>query len=143
MQHCQWQHVVLSLLVIGGLTVPGWAQDGSAPAATTANPVSVGRGRWNRSGFSRGPSSFERRLRTLGLTPEQLDAVHGILAQQREQFRALREETDPKYASILEQTDSKIRTMLNPEQQQKFDKLVAQQKAERAQRRLRSSPQQG
>jgi len=56
--------------------------------------------------------------RKVGLTPEQRDAVRGLLAEQRQKSQALREETD-----------GKIRAILNPEQQKKFDEVLAQQKA--------------
>jgi hypothetical protein len=54
----------------------------------------------------------------VGLTPEQRDAVRGLLAEQRQKSQALREETD-----------NKIRAMLNPDQQKKFDEVVAEQKS--------------
>ena len=56
--------------------------------------------------------------RKVGLTPEQRDSVRGLLAEQRQKSQALREETDHK-----------IRAILNPEQQQKFDEVLAEQKS--------------
>ena len=133
--------VVFSLLIVGGLAFPTLAEDVAVPAvAAVTAPKVVNSGRWNRQGFSRNGNGFERRLRGLGLSPEQMDAVRGLLAEQREKFQALRQEMEPKYAAIQEQTDGKIRALLNSEQQQKFDKLVAQMKAERANRRTRGTP---
>ena len=69
-------------------------------------------------------STLERKV---GLTPEQRDAVRGLLAEQRQKSQALREETD-----------GKIRAMLNPEQQKKFDEVLAEQKARFARNRSTS-----
>jgi hypothetical protein len=69
-----------------------------------------------RSG--RGSYGFIATLeRQVGLTPEQRDAVRGLLAEQRQKSQAMREETD-----------SKIRAILNPDQQKKFDAVLAEQK---------------
>jgi hypothetical protein len=141
MQIHSWHPVVFSLLIVGGLAFPTLAEEVSIPAAAAVSaPKAASPRRWNRQGFPRNGNGFERRLRGLGLSPEQMDAVRGLLAQQREKFQALRQEMEPKYAAIQEQTDGKIRALLNSEQQQKFDTLVAQMKAERASRRSRGYP---
>ena len=79
--------------------------------------------RGGRSG--RGAFGFIATLeRKVGLTPEQRDAVRGLLAEQRQKSQAMREETD-----------GKIRALLNPEQQKKFD-----DGARRAESALRAKP---
>lgn len=100
----------MTVLLMAGLAAVSMAQDGPV-AARSARP---GRG---GSGFV---STLERRV---GLTPEQSDAVRGLMAQQRQQSLALREETD-----------GKIRALLNPDQQKKFDAVITEQKAFRARR---------
>lgn len=76
---------------------------------------------------SRGRGGFAAALEhEVGLTPEQRDAVRGLLAKQRQETQALRDETDQK-----------IRGMLNAEQQKKFDGFLADQKAQRQSRRNR------
>ena len=98
---CSW----MMMLVIAGLTSVSVAQGVPAAARGAAK---AGRGAY---GFV---STLERRV---GLTPEQRDAVRGLLAEQRQKSQALREETD-----------GKIRAILNPEQQKKFDEVLAEQK---------------
>ena len=61
------------------------------------------------------------KLALLRLTPEQRDSVRGLLAEQRQQSQALRE-----------QTDAKIRALLNADQQKKFDTMLTEQKERRA-----------
>ena len=90
--------------MLAGLTSLSMAQD--APIA--ARSGRSGRGAY---GFI---STLEQRV---GLTPEQRDAVRGLLAQQRQKSQAMREETD-----------GKIRAMLNPDQQKKFDEVLSEQK---------------
>jgi hypothetical protein len=95
----------MTLLMVAGLASLSMAQ--SMPdAARGARP---GRGSF---GFA---ATLEHRV---GLTPEQRDAVRGLLAEQRQKSQALRAETD-----------GKIRGLLNADQQKKFDDVVAEQKA--------------
>ncbi len=95
----------ITVLVVAGLASVSMAQN--MPDA--ARGAHSGRGAF---GFA---STLEHKV---GLTPEQRDAVRGLLAEQRQKSQALREETD-----------SKIRGLLNPEQQKKFDEVLAEQKA--------------
>jgi len=61
--------------------------------------------------------------RSVGLSPEQRDTIKGLMAQQREEMRKIRETTDVK-----------IRAVLTGEQQKKFDAFLAEQKAKRSTR---------
>jgi Spy/CpxP family protein refolding chaperone len=94
----------IAALFIAGLASMSMAQD--RPATHSAGS---GRGAY---GFV---STLEHKV---GLTPEQRDSVRGLLAEQRQKSQAMREETD-----------GKIRAILNPEQQKKFDEVLAEQKA--------------
>jgi hypothetical protein len=102
MHTSHWKQMVTGALILGSLASAGFAQD-PRPAA--------------RQGFV---ATLERRV---GLTPEQSDAVRGLLAEQRQKSQNLREDTDRK-----------IRALLNSEQQKKFDQVLAEQKANRATR---------
>jgi Spy/CpxP family protein refolding chaperone len=95
----------MMVMVFASLASVSIAQD--LPAARSS--AKTGRGVY---GFV---STLERKV---GLTPEQRDAVRGLLAEQRQKSQALREETD-----------GKIRAILNPEQQKKFDEVLAEQKS--------------
>ena len=100
-----WKSGWMTVLFVTGLTAMSLAQDMPAAARAAKN--------------SRGAFGFAATLeRKVGLTPEQRDSVRGLLAEQRQKSQALREETDRK-----------IRAVLNPEQQQKFDEVLAEQKS--------------
>ncbi len=60
--------------------------------------------------------------RSVGLSPEQRDAVRGLMAEQRQKTQAVREDTD-----------GKIRALLTAEQQKKYDAFRAQNKAKKTQ----------
>ena len=123
MQLKPYHTLVVGLAFFGALASwssaaqPSASLGADAPTASTS--ARMGRGRPGGFGF------VGALRRDVGLTPEQEDAVRGILAQQREQTAAIRESTDKK-----------IRALLNAEQQKKFDAVVAQFKA----RRGRPSP---
>jgi Spy/CpxP family protein refolding chaperone len=121
--HKSWQQFVAGLIVAGSLVSVGLAQEpGAAARGSAGRPKSAGSFRPGGFGFL---SSLNQ---ALGLTPEQRDSIHGLLAAQREQSQALRE-----------QTDAKIRAVLNPDQQKKFDQVLAEQKEQRARRFTRPS----
>ena len=135
---------LISLMLIRALALSAFAQEPVAsPAAAGHAGAVAGKGHRFSGGAGRGFrgfNGFQSKLEhALGLTPEQREAVHGLLAQQHEELRVLREASEPKYAAVQEQTDAKIRALLNPEQQKKFDVLVAQQKESRSARRRRTS----
>ena len=100
-----WKSGWMTVLVVTGMAMMSLAQDTPAAARAAKN--------------GRGGIGFVAILeRKVGLTPEQRDSVRGLLAEQRQKSQALREETDHK-----------IRAILNPEQQQKFDEVLAEQKS--------------
>ncbi len=103
MIHQRWKINCLTVMLVAGMASLSLAQDFSAHGSKSGRGV---------GGFV---SALERQV---GLTPEQRDAVRGLLAAQREKSKALREETD-----------GKIRAMLNADQQKKFDQVVIEQKA--------------
>jgi Spy/CpxP family protein refolding chaperone len=91
-----------------------------------------------RSRASSGPESRERamherfeKMRTeLGLTDQQTTTVRTILDETRNEYRALRTELRPRFEEPRNKARSRIRALLTPEQQKKFDALVAQQDAQ-------------
>jgi len=106
---CTWKKGWLGLMAAGLLSLTM----GRFAVAADSGRASVGHARAS-GGFLAGLD------RTVGLTPEQRDAVRGLLAQQRQASQAARE-----------QTDVKIRAVLTPDQQKKFDSYLAQQKNNR------------
>ena len=128
MEKKQWLRTAVSLMVIRALVLTAYAQDPIPPAAVSGAAVKTSVSH-SRNGTGRGMGGFQRQMdQAVGLTPEQRDAVHGLLAQQHQEVSALRE-----------QTDTKIRALLNQEQQKKFDAFLAQQKQERSARFRRAS----
>lgn len=113
--------VVLSVFVLGGIT--GAALDSVY--------------RLKASGVERGgvhghpEKMFDRMKSDLSLTDSQAEAVRAILDQTRNEFRALRNQVEPQYDALRQQTRAKIRALLTPEQQQKFDARVAEHDAHR------------
>lgn len=75
---------------------------------------------------------FGRMRRDLQLTDQQADEVRRILEQTRSDYRALRAEARPRFDSIRQSARTRIRALLTPEQQQRFDAKVAEKDARRA-----------
>lgn len=74
---------------------------------------------------------FERMRTELSLTEQQTAAVRTILDETRTEYRALRTELRPRFEEPRTKARSRIRALLTPEQQQKFDAMIAQQDAQR------------
>jgi Spy/CpxP family protein refolding chaperone len=73
---------------------------------------------------------FERMRQELNLTEQQTTAVRQILDATRNDYRKLREELRPRFDEPRLKARARIRALLNPDQQKKFDAMVAQQDAE-------------
>ena len=74
---------------------------------------------------------FEKMRTELNLTDQQTTSVRGILDETRNEYRTLRTELRPRFEEPRTKARARIRALLTPEQQQKFDALVAQQDAQR------------
>jgi hypothetical protein len=95
------------LVCLVGLLAPVWLA-GMARCETPAPAV-------------RGSNGYIARLdRAVGLRPEQRDAVRGMLSQQREKTQSIRTETD-----------AKIRAVLSPDQQKRYDAFQTESQARR------------
>jgi Spy/CpxP family protein refolding chaperone len=74
---------------------------------------------------------FEKMRSELKLTDEQTKAVRAIIDETRNEYRALRTELRPRFEEPRQKARARIRALLTPEQQQKFDGMIAQQDAQR------------
>jgi Spy/CpxP family protein refolding chaperone len=74
---------------------------------------------------------FERMKRDLNLNDQQATQIRAILEETRDEYRQLRAECKPRYDAVRQDARTKIRALLTPEQQQKFDAKVAERDARR------------
>ncbi|HLL77431.1 MAG TPA: periplasmic heavy metal sensor [Pyrinomonadaceae bacterium] len=105
--------LIFVLGVAAGALAPlayrGWAHRGGGPP----------RSRGDR---------FERMLQHLELNDGQKAQVKQILGETREQYRALRRETEPREQEIRRRTDERLRQVLTPEQWEKFQKEMSERR---------------
>ena len=73
----------------------------------------------------------EKMRRDLSLTDEQMKSVSAILDDTRNEYKALRQELKPRFDEPRLKARGKIRALLTPEQQQKFDAMIAEKDAQR------------
>jgi hypothetical protein len=69
---------------------------------------------------------FDTLKREVQLTPEQMEKMSGILDQMRGEYKTVCAEVRPRYYNVRETARLKMRELLTPEQQQKFDTIVTQ-----------------
>jgi len=74
---------------------------------------------------------FEKMRSELSLTDQQTSSVRTILDETRAEYKALRTDLRPRFEEPRTKARARIRALLTPQQQQKFDALVAQQDAQR------------
>ena len=114
--------VLVAVFVLGAVT--GGALTGLYRSrASTGN---AGRDSHERAMKER----FEKLRQELNLTEQQTTQVRAILDETRNEYRTLREELRPRFDEPRLKARTRIRELLNADQQKKFDALVAQQDAE-------------
>ncbi|HVG35698.1 MAG TPA: hypothetical protein VM911_21785 [Pyrinomonadaceae bacterium] len=74
---------------------------------------------------------FEHMKRDLNLNEQQSTEIRAILDQTRNDYRTLRAEVRPRYDQVRQNARTRIRALLTPEQQQRFDLKVAERDAKR------------
>ena len=74
---------------------------------------------------------FEKMRSDLNLTEEQSKEMRKVLDETGNDFRALRNELRPRYEELRLKTRGRMRALLTPEQQGKFDTLMAEIDARR------------
>jgi Spy/CpxP family protein refolding chaperone len=80
---------------------------------------------------------FEKMKSDLNLNEQQATEIRAIIDQSREEYRALRNEARPRFDEVRVRARARIRALLDPEQQQRFDAENAQRDARRGEGRKR------
>jgi hypothetical protein len=112
-----WLKGLLVLLVVfslGGVT--GAALDGLYRSRTNA-ALQLTAGRDARD-------NFESLKRELNLSTEQSRAIKSILDEMRNDYGAICADVRPRYDELRERARGRMRTLLTPDQQQRFDSIV-------------------
>ena len=68
--------------------------------------------------------SFKRAAQELDLTPDQTQQLTEIINDSFQKHRALDQQVGEEYRALRNETRGRIRKILNPAQQAKFDELV-------------------
>lgn len=118
--------VVLCVFVLGGVT--GASLDSAYRLKAGGPPCREQRGGGGRGGHD---DVFEHMRRDLDLSDEQAAQIRAILEQTRNEYRALRAEARPRYDRIRQSARERIRTLLTPQQRERFDAKVAERDARR------------
>ena len=106
--------VLAGVFVIGCVT--GAALDG-------VYRTRAGNGRGDRG--RKHEKMFEETRRELNLNEEQSAKARAILDETREEFRALHEEMRPRFDAVRQRARARMRETLTPEQQTRFDAMMA------------------
>ena len=75
-------------------------------------------------------ASFERFSKKLNLTAEQKEKIRPILNDEVKTIKGLYRETRDKEMKVIDDTHAKVKELLTPEQQKKYDEMIAKRKAE-------------
>ncbi|HLC21418.1 MAG TPA: hypothetical protein VJM10_04840 [Candidatus Methylomirabilis sp.] len=67
----------------------------------------------------------------VGIRPEQMAALNGVLDETRKEFLALRKQLNPQFDEIRRRARNRIRGILSPEQQARFELFVKRWDEER------------
>jgi Spy/CpxP family protein refolding chaperone len=86
---------------------------------------------------------FESLQKNLNLDSRQSEQIRAVIDETREGYRQLRTEVRPRYDSLRLDGRAKIRALLTPEQQQKFDRMTAERDARRRSDEQRDDEERG
>jgi Spy/CpxP family protein refolding chaperone len=115
--------IVLGVFILGGVT--------GASLDSVYRMRAGGKGREVHDRRDKKERLFEHMRRDLNLTDQQAEQVRVILDETRNEYRALREKYRPQYDAARQSARARIRALLTPEQQQKFDAKTAEHDARR------------
>ena len=107
---------LLTIAVIAGIAVSGLV-------LARADAGNCAGGGWH--GHGRAGFGFERMTKSLNLTSDQQAKVQPIIDQAKPQIVAIHQDAMQKTKAVMDDTMSKIRPLLTPEQQKKFDDMQA------------------
>ena len=110
---------LLTLTIAGALALGGGA---GLLAKGPGEEGHGGHGGWHGGGH-RMEFKMEHLKKDLNLTPQQEAQVDPILEQVKPQIKAIHEEAMKKMQAVMGESMAKIRPLLTPEQQAKFDKM--------------------
>ena len=103
-------------------------------AAGVLGTVGMVRHQWMHRGPRVMADFVVRRLSwKLRLDRAQRSQLRVIVNQGWEEMKAVHEQVRPQVEGILSNSEVKVRLILRPDQQEKFDKLIAERKAKQAQ----------
>ena len=98
----------------------------------SAYRLRAGAARGESRGGKRNPEHmFEKMRRELEFDERQSAEVRKILDETRNEYRALRSEARPRFDTIRQSARARIRALLTPDQQRRFDARVAEMDARR------------
>jgi hypothetical protein len=69
----------------------------------------------------------------LRLDRDQRTQLRVIVAEGQGEMKVIRKQIQPQVEDLLTRSEAKVRVLLRPDQQEKFDKLIAERKAQWAQ----------
>lgn len=115
--------VIVGVFVLGGAT--------GALLDSVYRLRASGNARQEMHNGHHGEEVIERMKSDLNLNDNQVTQIRAILDQTRNDYHTLRTEVRPRYDAVRQNARAKIRALLTPEQQQKFDAKVAELDAKR------------
>jgi Spy/CpxP family protein refolding chaperone len=84
---------------------------------------------------------FDRVFDQLDLTPDQKDRVREIFDDARSQLAEIRKASEPKSREVRKHTDERLQAVLTPEQWQRFQQMMEENRGRRPHRRDRTKNQ--
>ena len=109
---------VLSIFILGGVTGAALSSVYRLRATGQAKPCPPAH-----------QDFFESLQHNLNLNEQQATQVRSIVEETRDNYRQLRTEVSPRYDAIRQRARTRIRALLNPDQQQRFDAILAERDA--------------
>lgn len=119
-----------ALLLVGLVFVLGIALGGVGTYMVTAHVLAAR----SQTTVHNPANTIAMYTRDLNLSPDQQRQIESILGDTRAHYAELHDKLDPEYEQVRQQGRERIRQVLTPEQQPKFDDLLRRMDEDRRRR---------
>lgn len=77
------------------------------------------------------PGRYDQMIERLNLSADQKTQVDKIFSDARQQLMQFRKESEPKFSEVRKQTDERLKTVLSPEQWERFQQMMNEARSRR------------
>jgi|GEM_PF-1857836 len=120
----------VAVVALSGFGQLAWADEAAKGAPEGGAAPKVETKKYDKHKKYDPKASFERFSKKLNLTADQKEKIRPILNDEVKAIRDLYQEARDKEMKVLDDTHARVKALLTPDQQKKYDAMIAKRKAD-------------